>query len=160
NGVIVSSYVSGFTPDGRVGPRGVAFDQSDTLFAFNVGDGFVYKFAGAGAATPETRLAAPGGGVAGLAVGGKNRLYAGREDAGDVVELDPATGAVKRTVADGLSCPEGIAADPFTGGLDVTSGCKTLVVQITDLDAKAPRVSTLTDGPFDGGTGAMDGIAV
>ena len=160
NGVTVTPYATGFATSGRVGPLGVAFDQAGNLFAFDEGDGFVYRFSAAGEATPDKRLAAPGGGIAGLAVDGKGRLYATREDAGEVVELDPQTGAIKRTVADHLPCPEGIAADSFSGGLAVTSGCRSEVRQITDLDSKSPHTALLTDGPFDDGIAAMDGIAV
>jgi sugar lactone lactonase YvrE len=71
------------------------------------------------------------GGAAGLAMK-DGRLYGARLDAGDVVELDPATGAVLRRVADYLSCPSGLAFDPLSGDLFVTLHCAGAVARIAD----------------------------
>jgi hypothetical protein len=83
-----------------------------------------------------------------------------RSAAGDVVEIDPQTGAVKRTVSDKLECPVGLAADPFSGGLVVTTGCATKVLLITDAESSTPRTQILARGPYDGGVPSMDGVAV
>jgi hypothetical protein len=42
---------------------------------------------------------------------------------GSVVELDPVTGAVLRTLAGGLKCPSGLAIDPLSGDLFLAHQC-------------------------------------
>ncbi len=60
-----------------------------------------------------------------VAAGGK--LYATINSVaptnGRIVELDPATGAIVRAVASGLSCPSYLAVDPASGDLFFQDGC-------------------------------------
>src|SRR5947209_56576 len=93
------------------GPIGVAFDQSDNLYVADSADGNLYRFQpGGGQAGPETRVSQKPipGNPKGLAITADGRLYLAREQAGDVVELDPATGKVLRVVASGIPCAVGL----------------------------------------------------
>lgn len=87
--------------------------------------------AGSGTDLPGTSFA-PGGQLGGVAYGESGQLYAGLSNTdGDfhrsrLVELDPASGAIRRTVvtnADGLApCPD-VAVDPLSGDVFTTSEC-------------------------------------
>ena len=78
----------------------------------------------------------------------------------DVVQVDPSSGAILRTVASGLSCPFGLAPDPISGDLFVTEpSCDSNVLRIVNVASPAPFVvpySTGFAGP-DGITATPDG---
>jgi hypothetical protein len=116
------------------GPIGVAFDQSDNLYVADSADGNLYRFQPGGGSAADARVSQSPipGTPKGLAVTPDGRLYLAREHAGDVVELDPATGKVLRTVASGLRCATGLAADPVSGDLFVTQNrCGSVVWRIS-----------------------------
>jgi hypothetical protein len=50
-------------------------------------------------------------------------VIAGSPTNGRIVQIDPASGAVARTLASGLSCPQYLAADPISGDLFFQDGC-------------------------------------
>lgn len=62
-------------------------------------------------------------------VGKDGRLYAlrsgtgGNFNTGIVVELDPSTGAILRTLASNLTCPQGLVVDPLSGDLFFIDAC-------------------------------------
>lgn len=59
-----------------------------------------------------------------LVYGKDGKLYTALSGtSGSVVEIDPATGAIVRTVASGLTCPSGLAVDPLSGDLFFDDGC-------------------------------------
>jgi sugar lactone lactonase YvrE len=124
-GVVASDVATGFPSAGGIGPVGVTFDAAGRLY---VADGdSVYRFGpGGGAAGPSTRLNAKPieGRLTGLAFGRDGRLYAARRTgarSGGVIELDQDSGAVRRIVAANLPCPTGLAADPRSGDLFVST---------------------------------------
>lgn len=146
------------------GPIGLAFDQSDNLYVANNADGHLYRFApGGGAASGDTRVTgAPiGGGPAGLAVGRDGRLFLARYDAGDVVELNPATGGIVRTLAK-IQCATGLAVDPASGDLFVSQNlCGTTIWRISGSGAVAPYVSNIpgVDGLSFGNDGTLYAVS-
>lgn len=158
NGVAASTYVGGFavSPNG-VGPIGIALDPSGRLFATDAADGWLYRFDGPGTASPGTHLgsapisANPGG----LAFDGGGHLYAARIAERDIVEVDPNTGIIVRTVADGLSCPLAIAVDPTSGDLFATLGCANHLTRISGLSSATPTVSD-----FAPGMDSQDGLVI
>jgi hypothetical protein len=101
---------------------GLAFDASGNLYAGDAANGFIYKFGPAGGvASTTTQLngtAIPGL-IGGLAFTKDGRLYLARNDAGDVVEIDPSNGTVIRTVAF-IFAAGGLATDPLSGDLFVS----------------------------------------
>jgi hypothetical protein len=120
-----------FTTSACVGVETPAFDASGNVFVPAPVAGQVYAFGrSGGVAGPETALSGGGFGpgelVGGLAFGKSGELYASRYRGGDftkpeIVQLDPATGAVGRSVitwADGLpDFPVYLAVDPVSGDL-------------------------------------------
>jgi sugar lactone lactonase YvrE len=125
SGFAASDFATGFANccDG-VGPIGIAVDGTDSVYVGDFVDGYVYKFpASGGVAGPTTRLTPSpiSGNPDGLAFGQEGHLYLARQSAGDIVELNPTTGGVLRTVATGVPCPTGLATDPFSGDLFVSA---------------------------------------
>ena len=159
NGVAVSDYATGFPtiPERGVGPIGLAFDGSNRLFVASSGDGWLYRFDRPGPASADRRIGpGPVGGFPhGLAMDAAGRLYLARRDGNDILEIDPNTGAVLRTVAAGLRCPIGLAFDPGSNDLFATAGCDDQVLRITELSSPTPKVEV-----FATGLPSMDGIAV
>ena len=91
-------------------------------------------------------------------------LYLARQfcgGSGDVVELDPATGQITRTVASGIVCADGMATDPVTGDLFVAAPCpepRRTVVRVSNPQGASPTVSTYsTPGHCDTLTFGPDG---
>jgi sugar lactone lactonase YvrE len=162
-GYQAGDYAVGFPVANGWGPIGVAFDASDNLYVASAADSHIYRFQpGGGTASADTRLtAAPiPGDIKGLAMARDGRLYLARYEAGDVVELDPATGAVRRTVVTGIRCALGLAVDPLSGDLFVSQGaCGMAIWRIGGVAGDAPTASAYS-GPLpdvDGLTFAPDG---
>ena len=142
-GYAVSTFASNFPQtdcnDG-VGPVGVAFDTGGNLLVSDWGNGLLYKFGpeGGSAGPATTVVKINGGGVppAGLAFTKDGRLYLALEGPNKVVELDPATGAVLRTVVN-LNGALALAVDPVSGDLFVS----------TQFGYGVQRISNFADGP-------------
>ncbi|MFL5884422.1 MAG: hypothetical protein ACJ77M_05080 [Thermoleophilaceae bacterium] len=159
NGVAVSDFATGFqtvtTSAGRLGPIGIAVDHRGRIFVADQADGWIYRFDGPGRADAAHRLgSAPiGGRPAGLAFDANDNLYVVRFQPKDVVQVDPNTGAVVRTVVSGLQCPFGIAPDPISGDLFVTEpACNSNVMRIVNVASPSP-VAVPFSGPFQGPDG-------
>src|SRR3954471_19361190 len=128
---------------------------------------------GAASTTASLHKVPPGGGTAaatkirdgygqatGLAFDKSGRLYMARGTQHDVVELNPASGELIRTVVSGLPCPVGLATDPISGDLFVSNVfCKAGgIMRISDFangPGKAKRYAG--DQDADGITFAPDG---
>jgi hypothetical protein len=132
----VDDYASGFPSQDCCGwgPLGLAFDDSDNLYAVSSADRHVYRFQpGGGRVSADTRVTPEriDGGPKGLAITGDGRVLISRTARGDIVELDPATGRVARTVATGLRCPTGLAVDSASGDLFASEdGCGDAIMRI------------------------------
>jgi DNA-binding beta-propeller fold protein YncE len=136
-------YVTGFptSPSISWAPTGIAFDQSDNLYVVDSADSNIYWFGlDGGTASPSNRLTPSpiAGGPLGMAIGPDGHIYVARHNAGDVVEIDPASGAVLRTVATGITCATGLAVDPVSGDLFVSQN---------DCGSTVFRVSGFQHGP-------------
>ena len=134
--VSATSFATGFTPAGRsIGPVGLAFDGDQRLYVSQRGD--LYRFGPQGGRADSAHRVNSSpipGQLSGLAMGLDGRLYAARRTSatqGDVVELAPDSGAIIREVAGGIACPTGLAVDPSSGDLFVSSvGCADQVLRI------------------------------
>jgi kumamolisin len=111
------------------GANGPAFrDGSAFVFSFLNGDVFELPASG-GAASSASKLGTVGPTLGWPAIGKDGRLYAtrvattGNFTTGVVVEIDQTNGAVLRTLASNLTCPQGLAVDPLTGDLFVDGQC-------------------------------------
>jgi sugar lactone lactonase YvrE len=161
NGVAVSDFATGFasTPAG-VGPIGIAVDAQNRVFVVDAADGFLYRFSGPGQAGPQTRLGAvpistqPGA----LAFDSGGRLYAALIAEGRIVEVDPETGAIIRTVTADVPCPLSISFDPLSGNLYSSSHCSQHVWRITNPTGTSAQATQFADvGGADGIVAAPDG---
>jgi sugar lactone lactonase YvrE len=130
SGYAVTTVVTGFASQSYgVGPTGLALDTAGSLYVsecYCVGSSpteGIYKFSSVGgiaSAATELATASSLGGVPwGLAFGKDGNLYAALVDAGEVVQVDTATGAVVRVVATGIFTASELATDPLSGDLFV-----------------------------------------
>jgi uncharacterized repeat protein (TIGR01451 family) len=120
-GWVATDYVTGFDHGSGAGPVGLAFDGSSNLLVAAAGSASLHKVPPGGGTAAGTRIRDGYGHAAGLAFDKTGRLYMARGLDGDVVEINPASGEVLRTVVSGLPCPVGLATDPISGDLFVSN---------------------------------------
>jgi kumamolisin len=140
-GWAVTSPETGFAiASNCVGASGTAWDPAGNLWVMNYPTGNLYKFASAGGTATAATLVgtlpntSPPSGLPscphGLAFSKDGQhLYLARQfcgNAGDVVEISTADAHVIRNVAPASSipCATGIATDPLSGDLFVTTPCQ------------------------------------
>lgn len=156
-GFAATDFATGFASVGY-GPIGLAFDNAGNLFVADQPDGCLYKFPPSGGiASAGTQVGCPLGGPTGLAFSSDgSHLYMARQQAGDVVEVSPSTGAVLRTIAS-VSGATGLAIDPLSGDLFVSQPNNT--PNVLRISGSGPgSVSTFsTPGNVDGMTFGPDG---
>ena len=102
---------------GCPGTWGLAFDPSGNLYVSDLFDGNLYKIpSGGGVAGPSTLVANVGTTFASLVFDSSGNLYASRTattgnfTTGAVMQINPSTGAVIRTVASNLTCPTALSS--------------------------------------------------
>lgn len=145
-GYSATTVATGFPEDtaNHWGPIGIAFDPSDNLYVADTADGNIYRFQpGGGEASPGTQLTSSPipGHIEGLAVTAAGELYLARYQAGDVVQVDPGTGAVLRTVAN-VKCATGLAVDPASGDLFVSQNlCGSTIYRVSGYESGPGTVS-------------------
>ena len=141
-GFVVVPYATGFSAQsiltggvnfGCWGASGLAFDSAGSLYVNDFPTGNIYKFPPGvgGVADASTQLNSSSLGVtlAGLAFDKNGNLFAsldvttGNFTTGAVVQVDPTTGAVTRTISAGLTCPTTISIDPLSGDLFTDDTC-------------------------------------
>jgi sugar lactone lactonase YvrE len=162
SGYTVSNFATGFhnIPARGLGPTGVAFGPSGTLFVSDVPDGHVYEFGSAGGVADASTMINPSSpfprdDIRGLAFGQNGELFLAQALGNKVVQIDPGDGHVVRTVTTTIQCPVGLAVQPGTGDLFVTSPkCSTAVWRIS-----APGSANPTVAPFATNLQSVDGIA-
>ena len=120
-GWIATDYVTGFDHGSQAGPVGLAFDRSGNLLVADSPGASLHKVPPGGGTAAATKIRDGYGQAEGLAFSLDGRLYMARGTQHDVVELNPASGALIRTVVSGLPCPVGLATDPISGDLFVSN---------------------------------------
>jgi hypothetical protein len=159
-------FATGFTSR----PTSVAFSPSGEAY---IGDeaGQLYRFAPSGGDTSTAALLSSSlGRLSDLTFTANGRLYASRFygpggslSPGDVVELDPSTGAEKRKVAEGLTGAEGLRQDPLSGDLFVARANEhNELWRIAGLESTTPAktlYSNGTEGPYMAGFNWPFGVA-
>ncbi len=159
SGYAVSDFATGFT---NVGPIGLAFDASRHLYVMQYPQGILYRFGTSGGATTDagakvTTLQIPGN-PAGIAFSKDGKLYAARQGAGDVIEIDLVTGLEKGRIAVNVPGATGIATDPLSGDLFVTEPWEGLLVRLSNVSTGTATVTTYASFGFpDGVTFGPDG---
>jgi hypothetical protein len=144
SGYAVTDFATGFS-DTNIGPIGLAFDASNHLYVMKYPDGILYKFGtsgGAANATTRVNALAIAGSPAGLTFSKDGRLYAARQSSNDVIEINPTTGVVLRVVATDLPGATGIATDPLSGDLFVTSPFDNVVWRLSAFSATTATRAT------------------
>jgi uncharacterized repeat protein (TIGR01451 family) len=125
-GWVASDYATGFpapkVSDGA-GPVGVVFDSNANLLVTDPFAGAFYRVPPGGGTAAASQVADGLGQVTGLAFGFDGKLYAARQVAGEIDEIDPATAATVRTLVGGLACPIGLAVDPLSHDMFVSNSC-------------------------------------
>ncbi len=123
-GFAVTTFAGGFQSNSSCdGPIGLAFDGNGNLLVGDYPTGVLYKFgpqggiAGPGNEVGSTGL--PANALAGLAFTADGRLYAADQAENKVVELDPSSAAVLRTVGTVLIAT-GVQVDPLSKDLFVS----------------------------------------
>ncbi|WP_395641922.1 protease pro-enzyme activation domain-containing protein [Rudaea sp.] len=140
-GYAMTPYATGFLPRNVAagglysqcrGANGLAFDAGGNLFVSDASNGNIFKFppgggvAGAGTLLTSTPL---GPLLAGLTFGKDGKFYAaqiattGNFLTGAVLEVNPANGALVRTVASSITCASFLTTDPASGDLFVDDSC-------------------------------------
>jgi len=140
-GFVVTPYATGFSAQnvsaggvnfGCWGATGIAFDSAGNLYVNEFPTGNMYKFPpGGGVAGAGTQLNSSSLGVtlAGLAFDSSGNLFVSRDvttgnfTTGAVMQIDPSTGAVTRTISAGLTCPTTISIDPVSQDLFTDDTC-------------------------------------
>src|SRR3954452_10419882 len=112
-GWVASDYVTGFDHGSEAGPVGLAFDSSGNLLVSDSPAASLHKVAPGGGTAAGTKIRDGYGQAEGLAFDKSGRLYMARGTQHDVVELNPASGDVIRSVVASLPCPVGLATDPI-----------------------------------------------
>jgi hypothetical protein len=153
-------FFSGINFSGCPGVGGIAFDSSGNLFVTDLPTGNLYKIPpGGGSAGAATLVGAIGTATGELAFDQSGNLYAGRFatggsfNTGAVIQIDPVTGAVIRTVASNLTCSGALAGDPLSGDLFTDDGCSggggdnPALWRISGLGGSSPATTVYTNLP-------------
>ncbi len=139
NGYVLTPWAGGFPASAFV-YAGVNFNAcfgasfpafaGDGAYLTNFFNGEVFKLpVGGGTASSANRLATINPTIGAPVIGKDGKVYAAIAatmndiNQGAVVELDPTTGAIARTVAPNLRCPFFLAVDPLSGDLFYDDGC-------------------------------------
>jgi uncharacterized repeat protein (TIGR01451 family) len=118
-GWIATDYATNFphfTGD-RAGPVGLAFDSQANLLVTDPAAGALYKIPPGGGDAAQHKLKDGYGLAGGLAYDKQGRLYMARSDKHDIVEINPASGDILRTLNAGQPCPLALATDPVSGDM-------------------------------------------
>jgi len=110
---------------GCPGGNNPAFTSSGTVLVSDFLSGAIYQTGLAGGAVSTGNLLGTISPALGKLVYGKDgSVYAtvGNEG-GEIVQVDPTTGAQLRVVASGLTCPAGLTVDPLSGDLFFDDEC-------------------------------------
>jgi hypothetical protein len=106
------------SPYAGVGPIGLAFDGSDHLLVSDAANLGFYSVGASGSDDPQP--VSVGSTQGNLAFGTTGQLFATEYQAGDLDQIDPATGAIIRQLNPpdtSYPCILGLATDPVTGDL-------------------------------------------
>jgi hypothetical protein len=134
-GYTITPYITGlpaastlFFGNSNIGcPGGEAptFTSNGTVLVSDFLTGNIYQLGlGGGAVSSSTLLNTLTPALGALVYGKDGSLYAtlGNEG-GEIVQIDPSTGAQLRVVASNLTCPAGLSVDPLSGDLFFDDQC-------------------------------------
>ncbi len=114
---------------GCPGASNPAFNPSGGAFVADFRTGDLFQFDVSGGASAGKKLSNLAPTLRKPTYGKDGRLYAGHGattnnfTTGDIVEIDPVTGAQVRVLAANLTCPNGVAIDPLSGDIFFVDEC-------------------------------------
>jgi len=114
---------------GCPGASNPTFESGGKAFVANFRTGDLFNLPLSGGAAAGNKLSNLNQTLGQPTFGKDGRLYATHGPTGsgfttgDIVEIDPATGAQLRVVASNLTCPNGLAVDPLSGDLFFDDSC-------------------------------------
>ncbi|MGC1678689.1 MAG: protease pro-enzyme activation domain-containing protein [Candidatus Binataceae bacterium] len=170
-GFVVTPYAIGFFAQaysfGNInfactGAVGLAFDSSGNLYVSDAPQGNIYKFPPGGGVVGASTLITPtslGKTLANLVIDASGNLYGsfdattGNFNTGAVVQIDPSSGTVTRTIASDLTCPSAISIDPLSGDIFADDSCSgagsdnPALWRISNPDSDTPVVSVYATLP-------------
>jgi len=102
-----------------------SFTSAGTVLEADGDTGAIYQLGlNGGAVSNANLLTTLSPGLGGFIYGKDGSVYAAEGgEGGSIIQINPATGAVLRTVAGGLTCPGGLAIDPLSGDLFFDDQC-------------------------------------
>ncbi len=158
NGFASVQFFFGNVNFGCAGASAVAFDANGNGYVAYFPTGALYKFGpDGGAATAPLSTLGPT--LSQPVFGRDGRLYAthsattGDFTTGDLVEIDPETGAQLRVLAANLTCPQGLATDPLSGDLFFDDACtgagsdNPSIFRVSNPSSATPTVSVYATMP-------------
>ena len=130
NGFVAQNFFFGNVNwGGCPGATNPTFSPSGPVFVADFRTGDLFKFGLGGGAAAGNKLSNLNQTLGQPTFGKDGRLYAthgattGNFFTGDLIEIDPVTGAELRVVAANLTCPGGLVVDPLSGDLFFDDTC-------------------------------------
>src|SRR5262249_13741496 len=109
---------------GCPGASNPAFDASGSVFVADFPNGNLYTLGAAGGTVTNANLLATLNPTFGNIVFGKDgSLYGTHFSPSNIVQIDPTTGTVLRTLASGFPCPNALTVDQLSGDLFFDDNC-------------------------------------
>jgi hypothetical protein len=179
-GFAFTNFATGFpnsVHDSCIGPIGIAFDAHGNLFALDADNATLYTFGQSGGTANAATEIGPvdnsnpsraNDAWDGVVFGKDGELFAADQGNNRVVQLNPGTGDVARTLADNSSnslfaCPLGITVDPLSDDLIVATAshisCAGGIWRIHNPSSGSPTLSSYVSCADLPSCGA-DGIAI
>lgn len=168
NGFVTQNLFYGNVNWGCAGASNPTFGASGSVYATNFGTGDLFEFGlGGGVVSSGNKLSSLGLTLGQPTFGKDGRLYAthgattGNFFTGDIVEIDPATGAQLRVVAANLTCPNGLSVDPLSGDLFFDDACtgagsdNPSLFRVRNPGGATPTVEVYATLPTTAGNGAI-----
>lgn len=168
NGFVAQNLFYGNVNWGCAGASNPTFAAGGAVYATNFGTGDLFKFGiGGGVVSNGNKLSNLGLTLGQPTFGKDGRLYAthgattGNFTTGDIVEIDPATGAQLRVVAANLTCPNGLSVDPLSGDLFFDDSCtgagsdNPSLFRVRNPGSATPTVEVYAALPTTAGNGAI-----
>ncbi len=167
DGYAFTSFINGFASQffffgnvnfGCAGASAVAFDANGNGYVAYFPTGALYRF-GPDGGVATAPLSTLGPTLSQPVFGRDGRLYAthsattGDFTTGDLVEIDPQTGAQLRVLVPNLTCPQGLATDPLSGDLFFDDACtgagsdNPSVFRVSDPGGPSPTLSVYATMP-------------
>lgn len=169
-GYTVSTFAGGFPMNGStcIGADGLTFDTGGNLLVGDPTTGFIFRFGPSGGTADgsmQVNQTAISGRLTGLAMTRDGRLYGAlyRDcdifGCGSIVELDPQTGTILRTVAGAADSPA-LAIDPISGDLFFTEAQQFQTSALARISNPSSATPTVTQYEFNntGLPGRADGL--